>query len=106
MSDRWIEEEELKETIEVKYSTLKVNGKITLELQRKIGEGYTTDSTLLEAVNGSTLQTGGEFTITGINTLKLKFSQLMPKGSYQLLFTIYDNNGNILKTVSYKFVVI
>ena len=87
-------------------STLNVNGKVTIELQKKIGEGYATDSTLLEAVNGSTIQSSGQFTITGITTLNLKFSELMEYGNYQLLFTIYDNDGNELKVLSYKFIVV
>ena len=82
------------------------NSNVTIELQKKIAEGYTTDSTLLEAVNGSTTQSGGQFAITGIPRLNLKFSELMEPGDYQLLFTIYDNEGNEVKTVSYKFVVI
>ena len=85
---------------------LNVNGKVTIELQKKIGEGYATDSTLLEAVNGSTIQSSGQFTITGITTLNLKFSELMEYGNYQLLFTIYDNDGNELKVLSYKFIVV
>ena len=106
MSKRVIEQEDLKDTILVKYNTLNVGGKITLELQRKIGEGYTTDSTLLEAVNGSTTQSSGKFTVTGVYTLNLKFSQLMPSGNYQILFTVYDSLGNVERTVAYKFVVV
>lgn len=105
MPNRWLSKEDLKNTVQVKYNTLNVNGKVTIELQKKIGEGYTTDSTLLEAVNGSTTQTSGQFTITGITTLNLKFSELMENGNYQLLFTIYDNDGNELKVISYKFIV-
>ena len=83
-----------------------MNGKVTIELQKKIGEGYTTDSTLLEAVNGSTNQSSGQFVVTGITTLNLKFSELMEYGNYQLLFKIYDNDGNEMKVVSYKFIVL
>ena len=106
MSDRVIKNDELKDTVEVKYNALNVTGKVTLELQEKIGEGYTTDSTLLEAVNGSTTQISGKFTVTGVYTLKLKFSQLMPSGNYQILFTVYDSLGNVERTVTYKFVVV
>lgn len=106
MSNRWLSKEDLKNTVQVEYSTLNVDGKVTVELQKKIGEGYTTDSTLLEAVNGSTIQSSGQFTITGITTLNLKFSELMENGNYQLLFRIYDNDGNELKVLSYKFIVI
>ena len=105
MSDRVIVNDELKDTVEIRYEVINVTGKVTLELQEKIGEGYITDSTLLEAVNGSTTQTSGKFTVTGVYTLNLKFSQLMPKGNYQILFTVYDSLGNVEKTVAYKFVV-
>lgn len=106
MSTRWISKEDLKNIVQVKYNTLNVNGKVTIELQKKIGEGYATDSTLLEAVNGSTNQSSGQFVITGITTLNLKFSELMEYGNYQLLFKIYDNDGNEMKVVSYKFIVL
>ena len=105
MSDRVIKNDELKDIVEVKYNSLNVTGKVTLELQEKIGGGYTTDSTLLEAVNGSTTQISGKFTVTGVYTLNLKFSQLMPSGNYQILFTVYDSLGNVERTVAYKFVV-
>ena len=106
MTNRFLSKDDLKNNVTVSYNTLNVNGRITIELQKKIAEGYTTDSTLLEAVNGSTTQSGGQFAITGIPRLNLKFSELMEPGDYQLLFTIYDNEGNEVKTVSYKFVVI
>ena len=106
MSTRWLSKEDLKNIVQVKYNTLNVNGKVTIELQKKIGEGYTTDSTLLEAVNGSTNQSSGQFVVTGITTLNLKFSELMEYGNYQLLFKIYDNDGNEMKVVSYKFIVL
>lgn len=106
MSDRVIKNDELKDIVEVKYNALNVTGKVTLELQEKIGEGYTTDSTLLEAVNGITTQISGKFTVTGVYTLNLKFSQLMPSGNYQILFTVYDSLGNVERTVTYKFVVV
>ena len=105
MSDRVIENDELKDTVEIKYETLNLTGKVTIELQEKIGEGYITNSTLLEAINGSTMQTSGKFNVTGIYILNLKFSQLMPKGNYQLLFTVYDSLGNVERTVAYKFIV-
>ena len=106
MSDRAIENDELKDTVQIKYNAINVTGKVTIELQEKIGGGYTTDSTLLEAVNGSTIQTSGKFTVTGVYTLNLKFSQLMPSGNYQILFTVYDSLGNVERTVAYKFVVV
>lgn len=106
MSDRAIENDELKDTVQIKYNTINVTGKVTIELQEKIGGGYTTDSTLLEAVNGSTTQTSGKFTVTGVYTLNLKFSQLMPSGNYQILFTVYDGLGNVERTIAYKFVVV
>lgn len=105
MSDRWIDKEELKKTIEIKYNIEGVANKVTIELQAKIGEGYATDSTLLEAVNGSTTQSSGQFIVTGKTTLTLKFSELMPVGDYQLLFTVYDNEGNKVITIPYKFIV-
>ncbi len=105
MSDRWIDKEELKKTIEIKYNIEGVVNKVTIELQTKIGEGYATDSTLLEAVNGSTTQSSGQFIVTGKTTLTLKFSELMPVGNYQLLFTVYDNEGNKVITIPYKFIV-
>ena len=106
MSDRVIENDDLIDTIEVKYNALDVTGKVTLELQEKIGGGYTTNSTLLEAVNGSTTQVSGKFTVTGVYILNLKFTQLMPSGNYQILFTVYDSLGNVERTVAYKFVVV
>ena len=105
MSDRWIDKEELKKTIEIKYNIEGVVNKVTIELQTKIGAGYATDSTLLEAVNGSTTQSSGQFIVTGKTTLTLKFSELMPVGNYQLLFTVYDNEGNKVITIPYKFIV-
>lgn len=105
MSDRWLNKEEIKQPVSITYNVSGVVGKITVELQTKIGEGYTTDSTLLEAVNGSTTQTSGQFNITGSNALRLKFSELITVGNYQLLFTIYDNDGSIIMTIPYRFIV-
>ena len=106
MSNRWLTKDELNELINLTYSTKDVTGKVTIELQQKIGEGYVTDSTLLEAVNGSTAQVGGQFDITNTKNLSMKFSNRMVSGQYQVLISVYDTNGNKLTEVAYKFMVL
>ena len=106
MSNRWLTKDDLNNIVNLTYSTKDVNGKVTIELQQKIGEGYVTDSTLLEAVNGSTAQVGGQFDITNTKNLSMKFSNRMVSGQYQVLISVYDTNGNKLTEVAYKFMVI
>lgn len=106
MSNRWLTKDELNELINLTYSTKDVTGKVTIELQQKIGEGYVTDSTLLEAVNGSTAQVGGQFDITTTKNLSMKFSNRMMSGQYQVLISVYDKVGNKLTEVTYKFMVL
>lgn len=106
MSNRWLTKDDLNDIVNLTYSTKDVNGKVTIELQQKIGEGYVTDSTLLEAVNGSTAQVGGQFDITNTKNLSMKFSNRMVSGQYQVLISVYDTNGNKLTEVAYKFMVI
>ena len=106
MSNRAIENDELKDIVQIKYNAINVTGKVTIELQKKIDGGYINHSQNLEAVNGSIEQTSGKFTVTGVYTLNLKFSQLMSSGNYQILFTVYDSLGNVERTVTYKFVVV
>ena len=106
MSNRWLTKDDLNDIVNLTYSTKDVNGKVTIELQQKIGEGYVTDSTLLEAVNGSTAQVGGQFDITNTKNLSMKFSNHMVSGQYQVLISVYDTNGNKLTEVAYKFMVI
>ena len=106
MSNRWLTKDELNELINLTYSTKDVTGKVTIELQQKIGEGYVTDSTLLEAVNGSTAQVGGQFDITTTKNLSMKFSNRMMSGQYQVLISVYDKAGNKLTEVTYKFMVL
>ena len=106
MSKRWLTKDDLNDIVNLTYSTKDVKGKVTIELQQKIGEGYVTDSTLLEAVNGSTAQVGGQFDITNTKNLSMKFSNRMVSGQYQVLISVYDTNGNKLTEVAYKFMVI
>ena len=106
MSKRWLTKDDLNDIVNLTYSTKDVNGKVTIELQQKIGEGYVTDSTLLEAVNGSTAQVGGQFDITNTKNLSMKFSNRMVSGQYQVLISVYDTNGNKLTEVAYKFMVL
>lgn len=106
MSNRWLTKEDLNGLINLTYSTKDVTGKVKIELQQKIGEGYVTDSTLLEAVNGETDQEGGQFDVTTSKNLSMKFSTRMRSGLYQILLSVYDTEGNKITEVAYRFIVL
>lgn len=86
-------------TIRVEHEDAK---KLTVELQKKIGADYVTQTALLEAVNDITTATQGVFTFTG-NDVKIKLNQATTAGTYRLLFTAQNDGGVV--TAPYNFIV-
>lgn len=105
MSDRLIEKEELSDEIKVSFSKSDNVTAVTIELQKKISADYTTQTTILESVNGVTQATSGQgvFSVTG-DDAELKLSRTTEVGTYRLLFTVSSNDATI--TVPYNFVVV
>lgn len=110
MSQRLFHQSGLGQQTTVKYNRLNVptSGKVTLEVLKKTsGSNYASVSTVLESLNGSTIQTGGVFDITlAGDELKLVFSKSADVGTYRLMFKVLDKNDNVLLEVPYNFLIV
>lgn len=103
MSTRLIHTEELSNVLVVEFRTMDAT-MITVELQKKTGADYVTQTTILESVNGKTAADAGQGVFyVDINPMTLGLSGSTPPGTYRLLFRIYNDNGSI--EVSYNFIV-
>lgn len=103
MSERLLYPEDLANTVAVSYQMMDVT-ELSIEVQIKDAAGYTTQSSVLEAVDGKTDHSMGVFVIANRDgTVSLKFSSNMPAGTYRLLFTVTNQNGSI--EVPYYFIV-
>ena len=102
MSDRLLELNDLSNPVTVSFK--KENAKtVTIELQKKIGADYVTQTTILESVNGNTMASQGVFTVNGTEaTIKLSGSTTV--GTYRLLFTVSNEYETI--EIPYNFVVV
>ena len=103
MSTRLIHTEELSNVLVVEFRTMDAT-MITVELQKKTGADYVTQTTILESVNGKTAADAGQGVFyVDINPMTLGLSGSTPPGTYRLLFRIYNDNGSI--EVPYNFIV-
>jgi len=102
MSDRLLEINDLSSPVIVSFKKEHTET-VTIELQKKIGEGYVTQTTILESVNGNTMASQGVFTVNGTSaTIKLSGSTTV--GTYRLLFTVSNEYETI--EIPYNFVVV
>lgn len=92
------------------FNYKKINGcKVTLELQKKEGNGYQKVTNVLSEVNGVTAHTQGVFQVNatnGINTIPISLSVATERGTYRLMFKVLDSNSNILLEIPYNFIII
>ncbi|MBR5328932.1 MAG: hypothetical protein IKV45_01850, partial [Firmicutes bacterium] len=77
---------------------------VTLELQKKEGNGYVTQTTVLASVDGNTSADQGVFKVNGSNHVNIRLSSNADHGTYRLLFKIENNDGII--EVPYHFIVL
>ena len=92
----------------VKYNTDSYRT-VTLELQKKVGNGYQKLTNVLSEVNGVTKHTQGVFDVNasnGTNTIPISLSLIAEKGTYRLMFKVLDNSSNTLLEVPYNFIII
>ena len=109
MSQRVLDDEELKENVSLSYSTEEVptGAAVTLEVQKAVGGMYLTEATYVEQVTGSTAADRGVYTVPdGDGNLTLRFSSRLEAGNYRILFKVTDSSGNVLLEVPYRFVVV
>lgn len=103
ISTRLIHTEDLSDVLVVEFRTMDAT-MITVEMQKKTGADYVTQTTILESVNGKTAADAGQGVFyVDINPMTLGLSASTPAGTYRLLFRIYNDNGNI--EVPYNFIV-
>ena len=77
---------------------------ITVEMQKKTGADYVTQTTILESVNGKTAADAGQGVFyVDINPISIGISPNAAEGTYRLLFRIYNDNGSI--EVPYNFII-
>ena len=109
MNDRVISNSDLSKNQVIRLRYLKTDGvKLTIELQKKIGNDYNTLPDKLISVNGNTINNNGVFGINlnnGDNDLSLKFLNDMGVGTYRLLFKVIDDKGNTIYEVPYEFII-
>lgn len=103
ISTRLIHAEDLSDVLVVEFRTMDAT-MITVEMQKKTGADYVTQTTILESVNGKTAADAGQGVFyVDINPMTLGLSASTPAGTYRLLFRIYNDNGSI--EVPYNFIV-
>ncbi len=94
----------------ITFNYKKINGcKVTLELQRKVGNGYQKMTNVLSEVNGVTKHTQGVFDLNptnGINTIPISLSVVAERGTYRLVFKVTDSSSNMLIEIPYNFMII
>ena len=109
MNDRVISNSDLSKNQVIRLKYLKSDGvKLTIELQKKVGNDYNTLPDKLISVNGNTGNNNGVFDINlsnGNNDLSLKFLNDMSVGTYRLLFKVIDDKGNTIYEVPYGFII-
>ena len=109
MNDRVISNSDLSKNQVIRLRYLKTDGvKLTIELQKKIGNDYNTLPDKLISVNGNTINNNGVFGINlnnGDNDLSLKFLNDIGVGTYRLLFKVIDDKGNTIYEVPYGFII-
>lgn len=109
MNDRVISNSDLSKNQVIRLKYLKSDGvKLTIELQKKVGNDYNTLPDKLISVNGNTGNNNGVFDINlknGDNDLSLKFLNDMSVGTYRLLFKVIDDKGNMIYEVPYGFII-
>jgi len=104
MSSRLLEVADLSNTITVNFEQ-RNSTNVTIELQKKVGADYVTETTILEAVNSKTSADAGQgvFKVSG-KVAVIKLSSSMEVGTYRLLFTVSNAYESI--KVPYNFVVV
>ncbi len=110
IENRLINTDELKNTNSVNIDYKKIEEcKLTLELQKKVGNGYQKVTNSLVEVDGVTSHTMGVFDLNiqnGNNNLNFVLSIATEKGTYRLVFKVQDSLENTLIEVPYNFIVI
>jgi len=103
MNSRLIYRENLSQ-VEVSILSNHLNN-LTLEVQKKEGQGYVTQTDVLNAVDGLTQHSSGVFTIANKRrgTLALAFYEKMEPGTYRLLFKTTVNGKTV--EIPYGFIV-
>ena len=108
MTKRIVKDLSAENSIIINYK--KINGcKVTLELQKKEGNGYQKVTNVLSEVNGLTSHIQGVFQVNasnGINTIPISLSVATERGTYRLMFKVLDSNNNILLEIPYNFIII
>lgn len=103
MSRRLIHRDELMEKLTTKYDLLNVDD-LKVEVQKKDGKAYITQSNIVEQVNGSSSHTQGVFVIANKSgDLTIKLNENAPSGTYRVLFTASNKNQAI--TIPYNFII-
>ena len=104
MSDRLLEVDDLSNAITVNFNK-KNDDTVTLELQKKVGADYVTQTTILESVNGNTSADAGQgvFNVKNDTEAVVQLSNSAPVGTYRLLFTISNASETI--EVPYNFII-
>lgn len=108
MSDRALSPDDLGNAVELFYTIDNIPGEatVTLEVQRYVGAGYSTDTIYLERVTPSTSVSQGVYTVDyATGKLSLLFSQRLEIGNYQILMSVKNSTGDTLVSVPYRFVV-
>lgn len=107
MSDERLTAEELSHAVALTWDARDLgNATVTLEIQRRDGLGYVTQTDVLNTLNGNPDHKQGVFDLPmTTQTLEMKFSEKMPVGSYRILFRIFDPSGALLEEIPYYFLV-
>lgn len=108
-SNRIITNDELKndQILTLNYIS-KGNAKLFVELQQKIGSGYQKVTDKLNRVGTNTNHDMGVFEINlneGENNIAFKFANSTDIGTYRLLFTIKNTDGNVIYEIPYSIIV-
>lgn len=108
-SNRIITNDELKndQILTLNYISTE-NAKLYVELQQKIGSGYQKVTDKLNRVGTNTNHDMGVFEINlndGENSIAFKFANSIDMGTYRLLFTIKDTDGNVIYEIPYSIIV-
>ena len=104
MSNRLIYRADLSNIVTVDYNYLNATN-ITVEIQKKIGSGYVTQTNILESVNGNQNHSQGVFDVSlSKNSVELKLSATSPNGTYRILFTANGDGGTV--TVPYNLIIL
>lgn len=110
MENRLILLEDVQKLNKITYDYKLVNGcSATIEVQKKIGNGYQKMTNVLAQVNGNTSHNMGVFALNpsnGTNVINMSLAMATEKGTYRVVFKISDENSNVLLEIPYNFLVI